>query len=81
MLIGRKKRDTSGVYAKEAAYNGNAGYPPGNQGFASDNVQSGYTASAPQRNIIREEVPEPAASTKAHGVRGLFPRHREASVV
>lgn len=82
VLIGRKKRDTSGGYAKETAYNGNVGYPPGNQGFASDNVQSGYTANAPQRNIIREEVPEPTATTKGgQGMRGLFPRHREASVV
>lgn len=82
VLIGRKKRDTGG-YAKETAYNGNVGYPPGNQGFATDNVQSGYTSNAPQRsNIIREEVPEPTAPTKSgQGMRGLFPRHREASVV
>ncbi|KFX96741.1 hypothetical protein V490_03165 [Pseudogymnoascus sp. VKM F-3557] len=83
ILIGRKKRDTSGGYAKETAYNGNIGYPPGNQGFASDNVQSGYTSNIPQRsNIIREEVPEPTApTTRGQGMRGLFPRHREASVV
>ncbi|OBT95902.1 hypothetical protein VE01_06057 [Pseudogymnoascus verrucosus] len=85
VLIGRKKRD-SGSYAKETAYNGNVGYPPGNQGFATDNVQSGYTTNAPQRsNIIREEVPEPTATTTTtkggQGMRGLFPRHREASVV
>ncbi|OBT79321.1 hypothetical protein VF21_01869 [Pseudogymnoascus sp. 05NY08] len=82
VLIGRKKRDTGG-YAKETAYNGNVGYPPGNQGFATDNVQSGYTSNAPQRsNIIREEVPEPTTTTRSgQGMRGLFPKHREASVV
>lgn len=80
ILIGRKKRDTGGSgYTKETAYNGNVGYPPGNQGFASDNVQSGYTGNAPQRtNIIHDDAP---AARGTRGVRGLFPKHREASAV
>lgn len=75
-FIGRK-RDKHIGYGKENAYgNGNTGYPPGNQGFASDNIQSGYAGNQ-RANVIHDDAPARGDT----GRRGLFPRHREASVV